>query len=315
MKKKLISTLVCSLLLAVAFTSSVYAAKVETKQEQFAIEKTSNYKEVIEKRIDESLEDGFKATNIKLKVLNDGVGAEVEKMYNNLNKKEVPKEIEENGKKYKLKDVNYTDETVTYQKNYSNYVRTPNIPSTESFTKDNIEFTGELVDTTKTISGTYNVPFSIPAKFYGDAETMIYVINGKEYDAKNAPIFTGFNAVICDYLNIDQGMYNITNGAWNGNFYTDSEGRSVRNATFTGLQRSSTYTATYRANGYNAKATYVDKNAEGDMVISATYDVEKTGLSTLAKVIIGACAFAIALAVVLIIYVISKKRKEKEEAQ
>ena len=58
MKKKFISTLVCSLLLVATFTSSVFAAKVETKQEQFAIEKTSNYKEVIENRIDDSLQDG-----------------------------------------------------------------------------------------------------------------------------------------------------------------------------------------------------------------------------------------------------------------
>ena len=52
----------------------------------------------------------------------------------------------------------------------------------------------------------------------------------------------------------------------------------------------------------------------GKFTVRTTYDVEKTGLSTLAKVIIGACAFALALAIVLIIYVISKKRR-KEEAQ
>ncbi len=315
MKKKIISTLVCSILLVTTFTGSVYAAKAESRQEQFAIAKTSNYKEVVEERIDESMEDGYKAKNIELKILKDGNGKKIEKTYNNLNKKEVPEEIEEDGKKYKLKDVQYVDATVTYQKNYNNYVRTPNIPSTENFIKDNVEFTGELVDTTKTVSGTYNVPFSIPAKFYGDAETMLYEINGTEYDAANAPIFTGFNNVICDYLNIDTGMYNITNGEWSGDFYTDNEGRSVRNATFTGLQRSSTYTATYRANSYNATAVYEDLDANEEMVISATYDIEKDGLSTIEKIIIGACAFAIALAAVLIIYVISKKGKEKEEAK
>lgn len=212
---------------------------------------------------------------------------------------------------YKLKSVSYKDTTIEKTDEYTDYVREPNIPEEKDFDVNGKKIKGTLVDVTKKISDTYNVPFSVPARFYGSPDVEVYILNGKEISAANAPKFSNYPGELLTYLNLDGNIYNIQNGSWNGGYYTDNNGQTVRNAIFTGMQRSNSYIAKYDLASYTANAVYEIAGKTTNAKIKVFYEAEKP--SYLKPILIGSGLALLLLAISIILFYLKKRRAENEE--
>lgn len=236
MKKKVISIILSSCLILVS--SSIAFANTEinkTHTVNTTVESVKNEK--IDNKYKTYTEDGKKYKAIKIEY-KDVKPETIKKNYKDLIKKEVPKTIEEHGEKYQLEKAEYKEAISTKTEEYNNYVREPNIPKEKDFEINGKTVKGTLKNVTKSVSSTYNVPFSIPARFYGSPDVEVYILNGKEISSANAPEFNNYPNELLSYLNLDGNIYNIQSGRWNGGYYTDNNGQTVRNAIFTGMQKS-----------------------------------------------------------------------------
>ena len=262
----------------------------------------------------------YKAADIKYEKLSEEKRIEETKTYTGLSEKKVDEEITtEDGTVLKLEKVDYTDDSVSETRTWRNQTTAPNVPQTLQLTTDGGKtVTATRGNVTRTIGSDYTVPFTINGKFYGGENVGYYLFNGQKIPADSAPEFSGYQNVILSSLNMDGNIYRIDSGAWNGDWYTNESGEQVRNAVYTGLQKANNYSATYTASVYDAQAVYSNGVESEDTTYTVkaivTYEVVKQGLSTLAKILIGAGAVILVGLIVAILMVIRKKRKAEDES-
>jgi hypothetical protein len=156
--------------------------------------------------------------------------------------------------------------------------------------------------------------FTIPAIYYGDKDVDYYVWEGHKIPAEEAPYFAGYENEVLRYLGLDAGTNTITAISWSSGYYTAANGKTARNAIFTGLRKSAaSYEAVYEACLYNASAEY-SNGQPGDY----TYDrkvvitYEPVGLSTMVKIGIAAGIALAALTLAGILYFLAKRRREEK---
>ena len=311
MKKRTGIILLLILCFSLSTTSFTFASS-KTLVKEFNV--TTNSDNIKNSKLDNSYME-LKEDNVKYKLkqveFTNIKPKKITKTYSNLAKQEVPKEIVDKNKKLKLEDVKYTEKNITKRDSYNNQIKKPEIPQSKTIELENGKtVVAELKNVDHSISSTYNVPFSMPAKFYGSKDVLVYVMNGKEIPSTNAPEFTNYRNEVLAYLNLDKSTYRVDQGRWQGDYYTEN-GQVVRNAVFSGMQKSNTYIATYEGKVYEAKAIYVD---DDDVTATAIATYEKAGLSTVEKVLIVAAAVVIlALLISIILFILRRRNKEEEQ--
>jgi len=255
--------------------------------------------------------------------------------YNDLQKKNVADEYEEDGEVYELKGApKYEKEVRTVTRVYSG---NEDIPGAIEVDEDGRAYTANLIDFETVDTDPVNVPawknFKITGKFYGEPGVS-YEWNGREIDLGDgsSPAWKGSEAALLAYFNLPNGSQ-ITSAKWVGGYYTEN-GETVRQARFTGkkpvtklVQGRSTKTATYEYPVYSAVATYTNGfetgHEEYTVVATAEYkevpppEPELTpeadeGLPLWLKVTGGVMAGIAILAAlaVLILYLIRRKKND-----
>ena len=129
---------------------------------------------------------------------------------------------------------------------YRDFVSEPSIPETIEFTAGGQAFAGSRSKTEKSVSTAYEVPFSITGRFYGDEDSLYYEFAGQLIPAAQALDFERYQTELLSYLGLDPELYRLENASWSTDYYRQ-EGQTVREAVFTGRQRSTTYRVTYEA--------------------------------------------------------------------
>lgn len=137
-------------------------------------------------------------------------------------------------------------EPVVYTRVYKDYVSAPQIPDELEFAAGEEMLTGRRTQTEKEISDTYDVPFAIRGKFYGDEDSLYYRLAGRLVPAAEVLDYEAYQQELLASLGLDAGLYRIDDAKWISNFYSQEE-KTVRDALFTGMQRSTTYTVRYEA--------------------------------------------------------------------
>lgn len=316
-RKRLIAAFTAALLIASSMSVPVYAAygsSDEVKKEYTfeTIEKDFNY---AENQVIELDGKKYKASDIKYELISEKKRIEKTVSYNDLTSKEVPDKITtEEGEELTVEDVKYTANKVTGTKTYRDYVEAPKIPENADFTVNGKIVVGKRIDTKRKISETYNMPFTVKGMFYGDEDSMYYELNGKKIPAGTAPEFSQYKEELLTYLNLSPDIYRIDNGAWASGYYKDGD-NTVRNATYSGMQKSNTYTVTYQGYLYQAEAVYSNGEENEDPVytVKATVTYEKAGLTTLQKILAGAGIVVASGLMIAWLFALRKKKKDKAE--
>lgn len=257
----------------------------------------------------------YEATEISYELVSEEQRIEHMESYTGLASEDVPETITtEDGTELTLEDVRYTPRTVSNVQVYRDYVVTPDIPETITFTAEGQSISGTRVATQRSISESYNVPFSVEGTFYGDEDCMYYLLDGKQIPAVTAPDFDRYQEELLSYLELDTDIYRIDSGIWSSDYYTASS-QTARDATYSGMQRSNTYTVTYEGTLYDAEAVYSNGIEGGDTTytVNAIVSYERAGLSTEAIVLIGAGVVILAGLVIAILALLKKKKKTQTE--
>lgn len=305
MRKKLIPILTA--ILTVSIPISAFANSRVVREYKF--ESHDKHPEYTKNKIIEI--DGKKYEAVKTKVKYAGEkDSEIKKEFKDLTEKKAPEEIKEKGKTYILSKADYEDTSFESKKEYRGDKK-PDFPETDVIDKDGKKYEAVLKDVKESVSTAYDTPFSVPGKFYGEEGIESYMLKGKRVPAVNAPSFSGYRAEVLNYLDLDPSIYRIDSGRWQGGYYTDANGETVRNAVFTGYRKGTIYTATYEARSYTANAVYT---ASGDNTYEfiAEVEYERQGFSTVAKVLIGAGLFILAVAISFFIAFMKKRKKNDD---
>lgn len=319
---------VISLLLLCINATSVFAGTLITKEYEFTTT-DKNYSYNYEKLIKE---DGrnYKAKGVEYKEISKAKPLEVKKTFKNLNEKQVPKTYKsKDGDILKLKDVKYTTARRTAavgSRTYKGYIKKPDMPETKKITAilnngNTVTTTGVLTNVTKS-NGEYTKPFSVTAKFTGDEDVESYRL-GNIYIPNNpkSPRFVGYENVLLKNLGLDSNKYKITAGEWTTDYLIE-DGKTVRYAEFTGVERTSNWTAYYEENltadspqlaTYNANAIY-SKGAT-EYTVKAVVEYEKYGWTFLQIVLITGIGILAIMMLCIIILLILKKKKVKGEKE
>lgn len=253
----------------------------------------------------------YEAVDTKYEIIEETSEISKTESFTGLTEKKVPETITaEDGTELKLQDVNYTERKVSTVQTYQNYVVMPSIPDSVNFESEGKTVKGVRTNTQRTLSAAYNVPFTISSKYYGDEDCMYYLLDEKKIPSSTAPEFSKYQEELLAYLKLDPDIYRIDSGKWSSDYYKDGD-QTVREATYSGMQRSNTYSVTYEGILYDAKATYAN-GMDDDVLytVKAIVEYTESGLSTIQKVLL---TFGIALAVVVIIVAILYYLKEKQE--
>ena len=317
--KRLFAAIMAVFLLAAATVPAAAADKSDLVTKEYTFTTTADEDE-FEYTENKTIEiDGveYTAKNYSYELISTEKRIEEKKEYENLTEKEVPESITKGGETLKLEAVDYKENTITDTRVYQNYVTTPAIPNTILVKAGDKSLQAERTETTRVLSDTYNVAFACDGKFYGDKDCMYYVLNGKQIPAESAPTFNGYQSELLAYLDLDPNIYRIDSGSWASDYYTE-DGQTVRSAVYNGMQRSNTYTVNYAVTVYNAEAVYSNDvtgdEAEHTVKAIVTYEKVETGLSALAKILIGAGAVILIGLIVAMLMVIRKKRRAEEES-
>lgn len=314
MKKRLAAATMAVFLMMISTAAAAAAEQPVTKEYIFeTTDKDFNY---TENQVIEIDGKKYAAKDIDYEVVSESKRVEGIKKYSNLTVRSVPDTMTaDDGTELMLEDVEYTAQTVKNLQVYRDYVNPPKIPEKIQFTANGKTVTGSRKNTEKQLSDTYNVPFSINGKFYGDEDSMYYVLNGKNIPAETAPEFDQYPDELLAYLGLDPDIYRVDSGQWASGYYQDGD-ETVRMATYNGMQKSNTYTVTYEGTMYAATAIYSNgiENVEPVYTVNAavTYEEQETGLSTLQKVIIGAAAVILAVLIIAWLFAIKRKRSKEE---
>lgn len=309
-RTKLTVTMMAVFLVAAGTIPAAAASIDKPIVQEYTFETSDKDFEYTENKVIEIDGKKYEAKDIQYEILSESKRLEEHREYSNLASQNVPETITtEDGSELTLEEVRYTTRKVTNIQTYRDYVNPPEIPEKIEFTVEGKSITGFLADTKKVLSDSYNVPFSINGKFYGDEDSMYYVLNGKNIPAETAPEFDQYPAELLAYLKLDSNIYRVDSGQWSSGYY-DESGQTVRTATYNGMQKSNTYIVTYQGTIYDAKAVYSNgvKGDEATYKVKAIVEYEKKGLSELQKVILTA-GIAIAVAVTMIALLFILKRK------
>lgn len=305
MNKKSIVILLCFFLLSTTFS---FAESSLTKEYDVTVKTKDIENKAIDKKYKRIKVDGKEYKMKEFEYIHNKPKT-IKKKYKDLTEKEVEKKINLGGQEYKLNNVKYDKKTVTKTDTYSNYITEPQIPKEKDIEiEDGKTVKGTLKNTERNLSSTYNVPFTMPAKFYGSEGTEVYVLNGKEISSYNAPEFRNYPNEILNYLNLDGNIYRIDRGAWQGGYYNEN-GQTVRNAVYSGMQKSNIYTATYEYETFYATATYENLDLV-DSTLKVTY--EKIGLTRTQKILIAGAVVFTALLISLILFILKKKSNKEQ---
>lgn len=256
------------------------------------------------------------------------------------------KEIEIDGKHYRLKNISYEvySDPITEKKSVKSknkkaepYI-TKTIEGTEFklYAPADIKWTDHDVTFTKEYATEAEVPnkidyedkelvlksvepvsrkdtLSTTAKFYSSyPDTDTYVFNGKEVTLKDGPTWSGYKDDYAEYFGIDNdNHYSITGSRWNGKAKKSGDGY-VRYATVYGTKVVNYYQAVFGLGDdesrYTADIAYTSKYIGHAAVTYERY------LTTMQKLIYAGVGLAIvALLSTLILFFLKRRREEDEE--
>lgn len=254
--------------------------------------------------------------------------------FTGLKEKTVPRFIRlKSGKKLELSGVKWTEYTrqaATGTATYTGTSSKPDAPATKDITAimpdgSTITVKGRLQRVERTGSS-YSKPFTVTAKFTGDRDVAYYKLgNIKIPNNPDTPAFEGYQHVLLQRLGYNPENYQITAGKWTSDYKTEG-GQTVRYAEFSGMQKTSDWTAFYtealtgdspQLSSYDAVAEYTNGVEHPDYEIKAVVTYEKEvqkGLTLLQKVLLVTAAIAvIALVIGMILMVMKKKKKPENE--
>ena len=343
MKKRRIGRILLTAGLLISLTGTCYAAEQTLVQEYEVTVTDPNYTDYTVEQLGADIladvpaeieEDGktYYAVDANFTLESKQEPIEKKKTYTDLTEKNVPETCEfKDAGELKLKDVSYTETkrtAVTGTKTYYGYAAKPTVPETKVITATlpdgtSITVNGSLVEV-KQVEGGFTKPFTVTAKFIGDADVDSYLLGDVEIpNNPNSPVFEGYEAVLLKSLGFDSANYRITDGKWTSD-YIEEDGETVRYAEFTGTQKGTDWIAYYRETltedspsyaTYSAEATYTNDVEETTFDLIATITYEKAaGLSLVQKLLIGSAAVVIIAAAVALILSVSRKKKKEEEA-
>ncbi len=305
---KKLRNIVFSLLLILTLTSTAFADNVVTREYTFTTtDKNFKYTKNQEITIGR---DKYKIKDIEYEVISSKK-EKVNKKFKNLAEKKVPGTLKDNGKNLKLLDATFEGRVLTETVKFEGYVNKPSIPESKTFEKDGFSFVGNLVSTERVVSETYNTPFSVPAKFYGDPDVKFYRFHGMRIPANSTPNFNGYKGDVLRYNNLDGGLYRIDGGKWSSGFYKAGN-ETVRNATYYGMRKTNTYIATYSGTVYDANAIYEVENGVKTSKVKAIVTYELQGMSFKTKLILAGVGIVVFAVLIAIILTILKRRRKKK---
>lgn len=254
---------------------------------------------------------------------------EVQKTYEDLDKKEVPETIKKYGEELKLADTKWTEtkrSAATGTKRYYGYNTQPEAPATKEITATlpsgkTITVTGSFVDI-KRVKGDFTKPFEVTAKFIGgeDVENYILPDGSKIPNDESIPVFKGYEDIILKNLGYSTKNYRITGGKWITDYY-DENGETCRKAQFTGTQRGTDWVATYRETLTENSVQYATYTADctyrsDDMTVKATVAYEKeSGINKTILMIAGILLALMVIAGVISGILMTAKKRKKEETE
>lgn len=317
MKKRLVAAIMAVFLMMISTAAAAAAVAENPITKEYTFETTDKDFNYTENQVIEIDGKKYEAKDIDYEVISESKRVEGIKKYSKLTVRSVPDTMTaDDGTELMLEDVEYVPQTVTDVQIYRDYVNPPEIPETIKFTVNGKTVTGVRKNTERQLSDTYNVPFSINGKFYGDEDSMYYVLNGKNIPAETAPEFDQYPDELLAYLNLDDDIYRIDSGQWSSGYYRGGD-KTVRMATYNGMQKSNTYTVTYEGTMYAATATYSNgiENTDPIYTVKALVEYveyEDDGLTTLQKVLLTIGVAVIAAGVIVAILFILKKRRNED---
>lgn len=254
---------------------------------------------------------------------------EVQKTYEDLDKKEVPETIKKDGEELKLADTKWTEtkrSAATGTKRYYGYNTQPEAPATKEITATlpsgkTITVTGSFVDI-KRVKGDFTKPFEVTAKFIGgeDVENYILPDGSKIPNDESIPVFKGYEDVILKNLGYSTKNCRITGGKWITDYY-DENGETCRKAKFTGTQRGTDWVATYREVLSDASPSLATYTADctyrsDDMTVKAIVAYEKeSGINKTILMIAGILLALMVIAGVISGILMTAKKRKKEETE
>lgn len=331
MRKRILAAVLAMFVLT---TSSAFAAEKEiTKEYTFVTDKDAEleFADVGKGDLSEiplSIEVGGKTYHaVSADFSLEKKPTEVQKTYEDLDKKEVPETIKKDGEELKLADTKWTEtkrSAATGTKRYYGYNTQPEAPATKEITATlpsgkTITVTGSFVDI-KRVKGDFTKPFEVTAKFIGgeDVENYILPDGSKIPNDESIPVFKGYEDVILKNLGYSTKNYRITGGKWISDYY-DENGETCRKAQFTGTQRGTDWVATYRETltedsvqhaTYTADCTY----RSDDMTVKAAVSYQREShLKTI--IILTAAAIAIIAIFTALLLSFLKKKRDNQQAE
>lgn len=317
-------------------TSSAFAAEKEiTKEYTFVTDKDAEleFADVGKGDLSEiplSIEEGGKTYHaVSADFSLAKKPTEVQKTYEDLDKKEVPETIKKDGEELKLADTKWTEtkrSAATGTKRYYGYNTQPEAPATKEITATlpsgkTITVTGSFVDI-KRAKGDFTKPFEVTAKFIGgeDVENYILPDGSKIPNDESIPVFKGYEDIILKNLGYSTKNYRITGGKWITDYY-DENGETCRKAQFTGTQRGTDWVATYRETLTENSVQYATYTADctyrsDDMTVKATVAYEKeSGINKTILMIAGILLALMVIAGVISGILMTAKKRKKEETE
>ena len=223
-----------------------------------------------------------------------------------LKNKNANKEIKENGFKYELANATYNENKKTHKEVFTNIEEVPKTFEIKLETGEAVM--GVLASNETRLSETLDKQLRVPGIFYGDSDVSYYIFNGNQIPADTAPYFDGYQSVILGNLGLNSNDNVINNAAWASDYYV-LDGQIVRNAVFTGLQKSRIDEASYEYLLYDTTAEYRLADEKAKVIAVAKVEFEEVGLSLRAKITIAIGIIVIAAAISCALLVFRKKRK------
>lgn len=333
MRKRILAAVLAMFVLT---TSSAFAAENEiTKEYTFVTDKDAEleFADVGKGDLSEiplSIEVGGKTYHaVSADFSLEKKPTEVQKTYEDLDKKEVPETIKKDGEELKLADTKWTEtkrSAATGTKRYYGYNTQPEAPATKEITATlpsgkTITVTGSFVDI-KRVKGDFTKPFEVTAKFIGgeDVENYILPDGSKIPNDESIPVFKGYEDIILKNLGYSTKNYRITGGKWITDYY-DENGETCRKAQFTGTQRGTDWVATYRETLTENSVQYATYTADctyrsDDMTVKATVAYEKeSGINKTILMIAGILLALMVIAGVISGILMTAKKRKKEETE
>ena len=202
MKRKITAVIMAAFLIVTAAVPAVATSNPIIKE--YTFETSDRNFDYQGNKVIEVGSKKYKAKNIDYELVSKAQRAAEHRRFSGLTSRSVPESITlADGKELSLESVEYTPQTVTNVQVYRDYVNLPNIPEKLNFTVNGVTVSGIRASTERNISDTYNVPFSVNGKFYGDEDSMYYVLSGKNIPAETAPEFDQYPTELLAYLKLD----------------------------------------------------------------------------------------------------------------